>query len=201
MRTSRASKRCARRNARGAAFTLVEMTVVVTILALMAALVVPNLVAIRDGQRARAWAADVLRLPTEARNEARRAGVPVTLRVDGDALVMQRPPAPEPGEPADTEAEPQEVRRLDFPEGVTLEAGRRGRDAADAATWDWVVYPDGSADSGGLEFGTGGGGGSADGHRTLLLPARASDEPRWQDGPLREDADERWQAGNLVTRG
>jgi len=174
------------------------MCVVIAILALMAALIIPNLVAIREGQRARAWEGDLIRLPTEARNEARKLNVPVTLRVDGNSLVMEHVQPPPPGEPFDPNADVQQVRRLDIPDGVQIAAGRQGQDTTDASTWQWTVYPDGSAQEGGLEFGMGGGAGS---HHSLLLPAQASEDVRWQDGSLPDKTDDKWRAGDLAIRG
>lgn len=184
-----------RRTSRG--FTLIEMTVVVTILAMMAALIVPNLVAVRRGQQARELEAALLRLPTEARNEARRSGTAVTLRMEGETLVMERAPLTEDGI-ADPEADPESIRRVDLPEGVRLDAARQARENIDTASWSWVVYPDGSADAGGLEFAQGDG---AENRRTLLLPAGPAEEARWQDGPLAEETEERWTAGELEARG
>lgn len=79
---------------RRAAFTLVEMIVVTMIIALMAALIMPNVVAFKRSRDLKDTQAKILRLPLEAKNEAMRSGRPVQLHFDGEDLVMTREPAP-----------------------------------------------------------------------------------------------------------
>ena len=74
------------------AFTLVEMIVVCAVLVIIAAAIVPNLVAITRSRSLKDLEAGVARLPLEARNEALQTHTPVRLRVSGTTLVMERVP-------------------------------------------------------------------------------------------------------------
>ena len=172
---------CARRG-----FTLVEMTVVISVLALMAALVVPNMVAIKRSQDLRDLEASLLRAPAEARNEARKTRQPVTLRVEGDALVMERGAS-------DEEEEAEEVKRVVFGERLRIESAQIAGEPIDVASWQWAAYPDGSADTGGLEFVEG------EARKSLVLSGDRS--ARWVEGELPQMTEDRWPAGELEQRG
>ena len=59
-----------RKDASTSGFTLIEMVVVITIIALMATLILPNMASIRYSQQLRSLAAAIKRFPIEARNQA-----------------------------------------------------------------------------------------------------------------------------------
>lgn len=171
------------------------MVVVTAILALMAALILPNLVTINRSRALRDEEAAILRLPIQARNMAMRSGQPVILRVDGsDALVLERVswsetvPAPttpdsvgggnasntpdpmasqDAQSPQDPE-DPQQVQpvtRLTLDPDVQVSSVQRNGQAMDASTWHWIAYPDGSSDAASITFQIGGS------SRTLWIPA------------------------------
>ena len=71
------------------------------------------------------------------------------------------------------------------------DARQDGRDA-DTGSWQWTVYPDGSADDGGLEFAEG------SQERALLLSSDGS--ARWLTRGLPDAAPNRWPAGQLRQR-
>lgn len=174
----------------GGAFTLIEATVVITILALMAALVIPNVVALKRSQDVQTLKASVLRLPVEAQNEARLSKKAVTLRAEGgDTLIMER--AAEEGE------SPTEVKRIALSGGLTLDAAQAEGKSVDLSSWEWTVYPDGSAVPGRLEL--------AEGNRILSLRLPGEGElPRWisaSSSNATESGEERWSAGELEQRG
>ncbi|GAB4459655.1 MAG: hypothetical protein OHK0029_22490 [Armatimonadaceae bacterium] len=166
------------------AYTLIEMMVVVSILLVLASVILPNLAAIESSRRFREQEAALLRLQREARNEALRARVPVAIRLDGGVVVMERTPLDE---------DPVEVRRIELTEDFKVAKTRLGNDSTDSESWAWKTYPDGSADTCGLEFEEG------EAVRSLLLPAQG--DGRWSDGELPEVLDERWAAGELEQRG
>lgn len=175
---------------RRSGFTLIEMIVVITILALMAALIIPNFLAMKRSREQRTLEAELIRLPAEARLEAQRSAVAVTLRVDGDALVMERAPNQD-------ESDPTIVKRLELSDEMRVDSAREGNQSIDLASWQWVVYPDGSADTAGLEFVEG-----ESSRHSLLLPANSGENSRWLAGSLPEDnSGERWPAGDLEQRG
>lgn len=179
-----------------AGFTLVEMTVVTAILAMMAALVVPNLVSLKRSRDIRDAEAALSRLPVEARNEARKAGVPVTLRIEGDAIVMERPvtiPSSTGGVPEE-DGTVEETRRVRFAQDVEVEAARLRSEDIDPSVWIWQVYPDGTAEEAALTFREG------ERRRTLTLPVDAAVLARWTDGEMPPAEIERWPAGEVEQR-
>lgn len=165
-------------------FTLVEMTVVISVLALMAALVMPSMVAVQRSRRLHDLEAALLRAPAEARNEARRSQMPVALRVEGDALVMERMPI---------ESEPEEVKRVALGDDIRIESARQGSEPVDMTSWQWVAYPDGSAETGGLEF--------SEGSARKSLVLRSDGNAQWVAGELPDIEDVRWPAGEIEQRG
>jgi type II secretory pathway pseudopilin PulG len=169
---------------RNTGFTLMEMSIILVVLALFAALVVPNVVAIKRSRDLAALEADVARLPVTGRNEARSARVPVALRVDDTDLVLERRPP---------DADPQVVKRVPLTGDLRIESARNANGLTDVATWTWTVYPDGSADAGGLEF--------SEGQNRKSLTLETDGGSRWMSGDLPDDLDEKWPAGELEKRG
>ena len=165
-------------------FTLIEMTIVITILALTAALIVPRVSAIKDSRAFHDQEAAIIRLPREARNEARRSGQPVTLRVSSNTLVIERTPSQDSS---------QVVKQLSLGSSFVVNRAQKGSEDTDISSWTWVAYPDGSSDKGGLEFTAGGKA------KYLLLPSQGN--ALWDDGNLPPSAQERWKAGELQQRG
>lgn len=172
-----------RRSSR-AAFTLIEMVVVTAIVALMSALILPNLVAIQRSRMLRDEQAVLKRLPTEARNEAVKARVTVSLRVDGNEIVMER-------ENTKTN-EPESVKRVPVGNGFQVTGAQSGNDTSDVGSWKWQAFPDGTSDSGGLTFQVG------SEQQSLWIPA---DGPaRWVGADLPQTTDNSWPAGDLQQR-
>lgn len=164
-------------------FTLVELIVVLFILLLMTTAVVPRVVAIQRSRRLKDVEARIIRLPAEARNEAVRAGTPVRLRLDGAALVIERAPL---------NGTPEEVKRVALGSGIAVDSVEQGGQPANTGSWQWTVYPDGSADAGGIQFGEGAA------QKSLLLSSDGS--ARWLLGDLPDGTPERWPAGQLRQR-
>jgi hypothetical protein len=84
------------------------------------------------------------------------------------------------------------TRRVTLASGVQIASTQQNGESVDSNAWRWVVYPDGSADNGGVVFEIGS-------ERTsLYLPAQGS--PRWIDGDLPDIGVEHWQSGELEQR-
>ncbi len=164
-------------------FTLIELIVVLFILLLMTTAVVPRVVALQKSRRLKDVEARIIRLPAEARNEAVRSGTPVRLRVDGAALVIERAPL---------NGTPEEVKRVTLGTGIGVDSVEQDGQPANVGSWQWTVYPDGSADADGIQFGEGAA------QKSLRLFSDGS--ARWLLGNLPDGTPERWPAGQLRQR-
>ena len=164
-------------------FTLVEMIVVLFILLLMTTAVVPRVVAIQRSRRLKDIEAKIIRLPAEARNEAVRAATPVRLRVDGADLVLERAPV---------NGTPEEVKRVALGAGIEVDAVAQDGQPANTGSWQWTVYPDGSAEAGGIQF--------TEGAAQKSLRLFSDGSAQWVQGDLPDGTPERWPAGQLLQR-
>lgn len=165
------------------AFTLIEMTVVISVLTLMALLITPNLVAMARARDQRVLEDALARLPAEARQEARRAKAPVQLRVEGDAVVAERTPVGE---------DPQEFKRLTLGGELSVQGVRQGGEDQALDSWTWTVYPDGSARAATLTVQAGAV------EKSLALTVEG--DAHWGGDP-NDDPEESWDAGEAVLRG
>ena len=173
------------------AFTLIELTLVIAVLALMVALVVPNLLAIKRSRDLLNLEAAIGRLPAEARNAAVKSGRPVTLQITGDALVMQQSQTD--ASTAQTNGTSAQMKQVSLGSGIVVENAQQNGQPVDPSAWLWTAYPDGTADSGGLEFTEG----SA--VKSLVIPRDMN--ARWVDGALPDTSQDKWTAGELLQRG
>ncbi|MES2463909.1 MAG: type II secretion system protein [Armatimonadota bacterium] len=177
---------------RRSAFTLIEMTVVITILAVMAASIMPNLVALKQSRELRELEWALQRLPAQARDEARQRNARVILRMDGDDLVLSEVRTAEGGTEGDAELE--EIKRVPLGKNLRIDAVRKGMETISSSDWEWTAYPDGSSDNANLSVVEG------DTNKSLVLPA--SGEAHWNTDDETEPAeDEPWQAGEVEQRG
>ena len=139
-------------------FTLIEMSVVITVLLLTATFVIPNMVAIRRTRALLDLEAAIQRLPREAQNEAIKRRQPVALRVEGTTLIMEREPNTDSNQnqPASLNQQANDtavvVKRVELGNEITAARAQNGKESIDVASWKWTTYPDGSSDYGGIEF-------------------------------------------------
>lgn len=160
--------------------TLIEMNMVVFLLLVMATLVLPGVVALKRSSDARALEDAIARLPIEAKNEARKSQVPVVMKVDGSTLVISRQP--------DTGAL-EEVKHVDLGTDFRIEKAQQNGQDTSPNEWQWTVYPDGSADAGGLEF--------SEGSKPKAMVLSKDGGIRWLQDRLPETGQDQWQAGML----
>jgi prepilin-type N-terminal cleavage/methylation domain-containing protein len=167
-------------------FTLIELSVVIVILLLLAALVMPNLYVLRHSRALYDMEAAIARIPQDAGSEARRSHLPVRVRIEGDAFILERIPEAQTDDPVT-------FQRTAFSSEIRVERARLGQEDRDTATWQWTVYPDGSAESGGLEFTVGAA------RRALAL--YRDGKSQWLTGNLPDTSEEQWPAGEIERRG
>lgn len=171
-------------------FTLIELTVVLFILLLLSAAVVPNVVSIGLSRDLKNREARIVRLPAEARNEAQRTGKPIRLRVDGATLVMERVPDGAVGGSQIIKGE--KIKQVNLGKSIEVDSVETGGQPADVGSWQWTVYPDGSAENAGISFDEG------KVQRSLLLSADSN--ARWVSGGLPPSSPDHWPAGQLHQR-
>ncbi len=168
----------------GRAFTIVELNVVILIMLLLAALIMPRIAAFQKTRQIKDLEGSIYRLPIEARNESVRAQVPVRLRVDNNALVMERVPMG---------GNPEQVKQVALTSDIQVDSVQKGGQSTDTGSWNWTAYPDGTADSAGIQF--------VEGtlERSMALPSNGN--PVWTLGALTANGPDSWPSGQLVQRG
>ncbi len=183
------------------AFTLVEITIVCAILAMMAALVMPNLVAMKANRERKETYNAILRLAQKGRESAIQEGktYALVLTDSGNTVALQRDqdqqtttadPRQIPKD--DTTAEREEVARVSLPNGVTL--GEMSLDGKQSSASDFTLhfYADGKSEGGGFELVDQGS------KRTLMVTNRGL--ASLQDGDLPQTGDTSWEAGQYEQR-
>lgn len=164
-------------------FTLVEIVVVCAILIVIAGAIVPNLLTITQSRNLKDLEGNVARLPAEARNEAIQTQTPVRLRFSGTTIVMEEVPA---------DGDPQQVKEVDLGDSLQVDTVQLNGKPSDVGSWEWTVNPDGSADSGGVEFSEG------QAHKSLILSPTGT--AQWISGDLPDQSQDQWPAGQLLQR-
>lgn len=131
-------------------FTLIELSVVVTLMAIFAAVVVPNLVRAQEGQQERAFFDSLRRIAIEGRTRAIDSRQTVTLRYDESTrrFELAQDAAEEPG----TQERARNMPSALCPAGVQVSLFRNGESNSNASDWEVVFYPDGRATPGGIEM-------------------------------------------------
>ncbi len=166
------------------AFTLVEVIAITAILLLIAAIATPSYVAIRKGQNERALSASIERLPVEARIEARRSGLPVALLCDSESFWIESRPA---------DSDPVEIRRIALGPETAVDSLRQSGLDVDPTSFEWIVQPDGTANSADINM--------TFGNRVRTLRLGRVGDSRWIEGGVDENTEESWPAGERVNRG
>ena len=163
------------------------MIVVVAILAMMAGLVVPRVVALVDGQASRDFQSALVRLGSEARLLAIESGDTVSVTYDenrGEIIFESLDDETQAAQESDTIVLPDSAQLTSF----TI----RGRQVP---ITDWVVefFPDGSGTDAGVEV--------QDGSRLYSVLINGRDgTAQVVDGELEEDPETEWEAGDLEQR-
>lgn len=158
----------------------------ITLLAIMAAIVMPNLVSESKSREARQFFSKARNLMMEARSRAVADGITRTVRIDetGGQLTMEQ---------VNPEAEEQtQDRTLAMPEGVTANAYRIGKTDSNSSEWSISFYADGKAKGGAVTFDSNG----------RLYSLEVTDRGRVSvlEGALPAVEDESWDAGGFEQR-
>ena len=158
------------------AFTLLELSVVLTLLLVTVAVVVPRVGPIEPGRRERAFWAALPGVVISARTEAIQTDAAVTVKISQDQTSIDLGDTP----------------KLTLLSGVELAAFKQNGQAKQANDWELNFYPDGTADTGGVTFRMG--------DQVKSLSVDAKGVGKLTDGELPDDADQTWSAGEYEKR-
>ncbi len=170
------------------AFSLVEMSVLIGILLLLATLVLPNVMRMQDAMAMVTAKSNVVVYVSQAVTEARKSSVTVRLRDDGGALVM---------ESVQGSQDPVEIRSSTFNGKLTLqsvEAPPAEANGDPEALEYWSAYSDGQCDAADLTFTT-------DTGNTLILRVTKTGACSWftpESLPDTQAGGGKWAAGDWV---
>ncbi len=188
-------------------FTFVEVGAIIVVIALCAALVVPNLVASRRGQGERLLLTQLPAFVLRARNEAltRRATLRISFDGQSSAFVLdlddqsqsqtqgRAPNAASSRSSNETQETGQPIALLSLPEGVSVD--RFILNGSDSGEGDWGVrfFGDGTAESSTLEFRA-----PAESFCLVIDARKGTGEVR--EGAVADQPEDRWEAGELEKR-
>jgi len=166
-------------------FTLIEVLVVITILALAAAIVVPSLPSMVKSQRKRDFFAGLQRMSFEAVNIAKTSGQPVRLVADTNgSFQLQQDNA---------DAESQSLRTLPPVDGIAATSFNAGDGSLDATAWEVSFYRDGTSSGGSVRF--------EEGTATWTFRIDKKDgRGEVVSGDAEEEPEDRWEAGDRIQR-
>jgi len=168
-------------------FTLVELTVVIAVLMILAAAVVPNLVAFETSQRERTFYNTLANLPAQARERAIAQGKNVTLQYDDNANQFQL-------HSNDDNGNDQSISKLDLLPGMQVNRVMLGTTDSNSSDWKLTFYPDGTSDGGGAEL-------TLTDSTIVSLKIEASNgHAQLLTDRLPDPSAEKWQAGDYVHR-
>jgi len=160
--------------------------VVITVLALFAAAIMPNIVREKHSREVRQFFPQMRNLLLATRSKAIGDGVTRTVRIDDGAnrVIVERTDA--------TTGDVTEDGSLSMPSGVTTNAFRLKKDDSNAADWKVGFYADGRSEGGGVEF-------KADG-KSISLLIEPGGAVKLQDGELPDISNQEWDAGGYEQR-
>lgn len=166
-------------------FTLIEITTVILVLSMIAAIVLPSIAATMKSQRMRGYLSDLERLTIEASGIARQSGQTVSLVSDGEGSFQIQ-----------TEVEGEEpvpVSQVTPIAGIQVVNHRLGSDDLGSEEWSLRFYADGTADAGGVQI-------EEPAETWALVVDPKSGRGRIQRGELPDMATDEWEAGDYVQR-
>lgn len=177
-----------------AGFTFIEAGAVIVIIALLAAIMVPRLVAAQNSQSAGATRVGISSLAQQARQIAVSRQIPVTLTVrEGTGLGLVQTvldSATNPGETLESEVD---LGSVAFDSSTSLTRFRIQQSDVMQDEWRVTFYPDGSSDRAALEF-------QQNGRAWTLTVDPYTGNARMSEGPMGEPVDDWWPAGEIERR-
>jgi len=170
-------------NRRG--FTLIEVTVVITILVILSALLSTRIVAMLASRQVQSFIDGLPRIATQAREAAITQGQTAKLTYDQSQQTLHVA-AEQSGQPDKTVAD------LSVPSNVQLDSFQLAGQTSGAGDFTLRFYPDGHSDGGGIETNSNGS------MRSLVVDTNGL--AKLVNGPLPAASQDTWTAGDFVHR-
>jgi len=166
------------------AFTFVEMTIVIVLVALFATLLLPRASVFQDSVKAQALLVDMRRTVDDAGNRAVSLRQPVVIRVSTTEVTLAT---------SDDEGTENVFKRTPLGNGTSVTASQVNGTDVSSDEWLMKVFPDGQCSAASLEVHTPTG--------DLTLMRDVDGKPVWKKGKLADQPQDRWEAGTIEQRG
>jgi len=183
MRQTSTTARPRRLNSR--AFTLIELSVVIIIIMVTAALVAPNIDSMKAGIEARNFLASLPQIATQAREDAISRSATTKLTYDDSQRAIIESQEKD-GEDDTT------LHSYSLPKGMEINDFQLNGQSSNAGDWELRFYSDGQSDSGGIE--------ADDRRRPWSLSIDKYGIAKLQEGTLPSESQTRWSAGDYEHR-
>lgn len=167
-------------------FTLVEVTAIIVIIALFAAMVAPNLASMKASRDHRAFFEKTSQIFAVARAKAIELKKPIEVHLDDakNELFLAQ---------VDADGNTTEVgARVALPSEMRVDELRQGTQTVSSGEWKPVFYPDGSSERSGIQV--------SEGDRTTSFVVSKLGFMQQLDGTLPDASLEKWTAGDYVRR-
>lgn len=188
---------------------MIEITVVLVVIVVMASLITPRVITMRSQQEQRAAFGQLLDFTRSARGKAIEDGVTYALAYDGSKsqFVMKKEPPPDqaaavsgtipapvqrPLANVQSASDMQDVTTLQMPDGISPTKFVVQQNSVDPSSFLLHFYPDGTSDGGGVEI--------TRGTDTNSLQVTQEGYPTMMTGPLPDTTEQEWPAGTYVQK-
>lgn len=175
-------------------FTLVEISIVIVVIALMASLIVPRMMPLIQSQQSESFRLDAFNLVREAREQAVGQSRAITVRVDGETLRAELDDQSEINPDGAQEEGGQALDTETAPDGTQVDQLWQDGEAVDASSFRLVFYPTGDATPAVLQF-------NQNGKLWHIVVQGGSGRVTLVEGEYIQGEETRWPAGNLEVRG
>lgn|GEM_PF-3055565 len=176
---------------------------VIAVLALFAAVIMPNLKNQKHSQEVRQFFSAARNLMVEARERAIDDGRARKIQIDetakkmtveiSDAATGANQPNLNPNQQQNQQVQAgQTERSIDIPDGITAESFRVGKDDSSSGEWALNFYADGHSEGGAIQFSANG----AD--QTLIVQENGAVQV--QKGDMPDISQDEWDAGGYTQR-
>lgn len=176
---------------RNRGFTLVEISLVVIVIALISTIAIPRMLSMRVGHEFAIYRVGLVSMAQKAKRSAMQQQVPFVLQFNGDNLTIQEL------NPTEIQLEEQagaaQSGSLTNIAGTEFTAFQVNGETVTQTDWQVTFYPDGTADKAGLEFDQKG---RIWHFKINPLQGRATVE----EGQLIDEQEDSWEAGTIEQR-